>query len=450
VLSRVCLFAGALVLASVSWSLAASGWKEEQAKRLEQAGLKPGQTIDAASWEKVKTLIPEQMVEWVKKGDMLIKIGELKYDCDTDDEWKAASSKNEGKYDLDEGLELRDKSTGKNPLYIYGEPFPNIDWKKDPNAGIKMMHNLVVARHRPGSMQQSFSITWVNRQGAERDIYVDYNQYFYYSRQDGEQKNPKQFLEYGMPVIKSPNDIAGMITLTKRFIDKRPDDFFAYVPSIRRVKRLSGANRSDPFAGSDFDNDSQSGWQGKNTSMTWKVLEKKVALLPMGDKTVERWIPTTKRADGAWVVHHEGQEVLAGFEVPGSKGAPWFPANALWVMREIYVLEATPVDPYYGYGKQIYYFDPAIGLVHKIIYDKAGEYWKGFFNILMPVQWGDPVVHQTFASSSFYFTYDEKTNHGCSAWFFGTHAGKDFKMVYADPTIVPKDFSEDLLSTMSR
>ena len=44
----------------------------------------------------------------------------------------------------------------------------------------------------------------------------------------------------------------GMANLFIRHLDGRPDSVYAYVPAIRRVKRLSGANRSDPQMGSDM------------------------------------------------------------------------------------------------------------------------------------------------------------------------------------------------------
>ena len=51
----------------------------------------------------------------------------------------------------------------------------------------------------------------------------------------------------------SPYDMAGTAVLTWRYRDpKAEDNSFAYVPAIRRVRRMTPANRSDAMMGSDM------------------------------------------------------------------------------------------------------------------------------------------------------------------------------------------------------
>ncbi|MGV8073786.1 MAG: DUF1329 domain-containing protein [Syntrophobacteraceae bacterium] len=441
-----------LILGLADCSLAGSDWKEEQVKLFSEISVKPGDTVDSSNWEKVKDVLPPQVADWVKKGDMIVKVGEMKYDYDTDSGWKAATVKNEGKYDLDENLEIRDKATGKIPTYIYGEPFPNLDVAKDPNGAIKLAHNLIVARGRSGNQRSNFGIDWLSREaGCERSLYADLCIFHYYACPGGERQNHSGYHYLEFTNIKEPNDLEGMVTLTKRYLDSRPDDFYAYVPTIRRVKRLSGASRSDPFAGSDFVNDIETGWAGKNTSMKWKCLNKKIILIPVAEKDAERPVSTTKMPNGAWRLNPEGESILAGHEVQGSKVAPWIPVNVVWVPRMMYVLEATPVDPYYNFGKYEMYVDPGVGFCYDIIFDKAFTYWKTIVNIPICADWGDgPTKNRTFSSSSVYFCLDEKTNHGGYGYFFGTHQNHDFPIFYNDPTLTERDFAEGNISGKSR
>ncbi|WP_242117477.1 outer membrane lipoprotein-sorting protein [Aestuariivivens sediminicola] len=52
-------------------------------------------------------------------------------------------------------------------------------------------------------------------------------------------------------VFSSPKDVKGTSTLT--FTHKNgPDDQWLYLPSIKRVKRISSNNKSGPFVGSEF------------------------------------------------------------------------------------------------------------------------------------------------------------------------------------------------------
>lgn len=54
-----------------------------------------------------------------------------------------------------------------------------------------------------------------------------------------------------MVVFNSPKDVEGTATLT--FTHKQgPDDQWLYLPSIKRVKRISSSNKSGPFMGSEF------------------------------------------------------------------------------------------------------------------------------------------------------------------------------------------------------
>lgn len=54
-----------------------------------------------------------------------------------------------------------------------------------------------------------------------------------------------------MVVFKSPKDVQGTATLT--YTHKvGPDDQWLYLPSIKRVKRISSDNKSGPFMGSEF------------------------------------------------------------------------------------------------------------------------------------------------------------------------------------------------------
>ncbi|MGV8075518.1 MAG: DUF1329 domain-containing protein [Syntrophobacteraceae bacterium] len=451
VFHRVIVITVMLVLGLATWSYAGPNWKEEQAKMFSQISVKPGDSIDASNWQKVADLLPSYIANWVKTGDMVMKIGEMKYDYDVDAEWKAATDKNEGKYDLDEGLEIRDKSTGKIATYIYGSPFPNIDFDKDPNAAIKLAHNIAVQRGRCGNLRTGFGIDWLNKKtGFERRITVDFFAAYTYGAPGGEKPNPQGYMYLNYTNIKEPSDLEGMITLTKRYLDNRVDDFYAYVPAIRRVKRLSGSSRSDPFAGSDFTNDGEQGWAGKNTSMKWKYLSKKITLIPVQEKSIEMPIGATKLPNGAWKVNSSGgEEVLAVHEVQGAKGAPWIPVNVKWVPRYVYELEAIPVDPYYNWGKIGFYVDPAVGFCYTITYDKSMTYWKTLLNVPMCVEWGEP-KRRTFSSSSCYFAMDEKTQHGCLGYFLGMHHGKEFTVIYNDPTLTERDFSEGTMATKSR
>jgi hypothetical protein len=71
---------------------------------------------------------------------------------------------------------------------------------------------------------------------------------------------------------------------------------------------------------------------------------------------------------------------LYGYEEKGWQGAPWAPLNFVWVKKTVYVIEAVSKDPYYNYGRQEIWYDPELfHFKYKIVYDRAGKYWKTMY-----------------------------------------------------------------------
>jgi len=440
----------ALAMSFANAAVAGDDWKAKQEEMFSQIPVKPGDKIDTSNWAKVKDILPPSVVDYVKKGDLPMTIGEFEFDMSEDAEWKAASQKNDGKYTLNDDKAMVEKASGKIPEYIYGLPFPNIDWKNDPNAGIKVMYNFDLQRARVGIWNCVFPVEWIGRDGNERDLISDYQVYYFWGRPDGPQPNPGDYQEMNIIRITQPYDIAGMTTLTRRYRDARADDYYAYLPSIRRVKKLSGANRSDPFAGSDFVNDDSNGWFGKNTTMTWKVLDKKVVLVPMVNWALKEPLTAKKQPDGAWLVDRSKEPPTEGFTDPEYDGAPWMLTNFKFAPREVYVIESIPKDPYYNYGRTIYYFDPDGGFFYKIIYDRADEYWKTMLLTPMVVDWGDgEVKHRTFSTITWYAIIDDKTDHCSSCVAYGNYRNYKNWTKYMDPTIRQGMFEPSQIATLA-
>ncbi|MBI1260912.1 MAG: outer membrane lipoprotein-sorting protein [Rhizobiales bacterium] len=57
--------------------------------------------------------------------------------------------------------------------------------------------------------------------------------------------------DWSLMVFSKPRDISGTALLTYAHV-KEPDEQWLYLPAIKRVKRISSANKSGPFVGSEF------------------------------------------------------------------------------------------------------------------------------------------------------------------------------------------------------
>jgi Protein of unknown function (DUF1329) len=338
-----------------------------------------GDVIDETNWEKIEGMVPEPVLNYVKKGDLTIRVDDLAFDPR---EYMSPYDKqhlesNKGKYDLNEEGVIIEVQSGRPPDFIEGIPFPEIDLN-DPKAAPKIVFNNYYHGFTQGNLDWPTTIRWVGRGGQERSIEMSFKQFPMDGLPSRKEDTNKQNVErYTIIQITEPFDIAGTNILLWRYRDARPDSTFAYIPAIRRIRRMSPANRSDSYVGSDLCVDDAWVFDGKVTSFAWKLLGKQEGLLPYVYKTVQ---PLSNVGE-VWTTTERTARLEMNYETKGAQNAPWFPSEEtalVWVKRPVYVLELTAKDPYYNYGKQQLWVDAGNNhvAVFKVIYDRAGAYWK--------------------------------------------------------------------------
>jgi hypothetical protein len=354
------------------------------------ADVSPGDVIDKANWEKAEGLLPESVLNWVKSGDGVLKIGKLNYEqteffqpCVTE-----SMTSNAGKYEVDERGEIISAEGGKEPEFILGFPFPKID-PSDPRAGAKIMYNKEYHSYSFANIKYPWNMIWVGRStGHEREIgCTAYNFPFQGYPGARDLSNPEGMLKYTLFTVDSPVDVAGTAVLLWRFRGAKSDSNFGYLPAIRRVRRMSPANRSDSFVGSDICVDDAWGFDGKVSSFDWKLIRKQEALAPHLSPDPQRAVPNE---EGGWRSTKEITPVVHGFETEGWQGAPWFPVSLIWVKKPVWVIRATPKDPYYNFGDIEYWVDTDILFpAYSVIHDRAGNYWKTFLSSMTAFESND-------------------------------------------------------------
>lgn len=323
------------------------------------ADVKPGDRFDASNVDQISDLISPG-VEWCVKHGMPITITETKK-VEWPPEYKEATEKYSGQVKLSaDGRHLEN--------WVAGMPFPNID-PNDPQAGAKIMWNfdrkfLIT----DGQDLRNFDAdTGVINEGdkemtVERHFLLDHLRRLYYVGRLFVE--PKPVLEpndagihykQGLYPILEPFDLKGVGILSYRYEDPdRQDDTWLYLPSLRRVRRLSSSQRSDALFGQDTDVDSYYGYDGSPAWMDWKLL---------GEKTV------------LGVLHAKS------FPVKWAKGSGNFAFDDVWEKREVWVVEGVSKQPQYAYSKRIIYIDKEAWVVlYSDIYDRAGNLWKVWIN----------------------------------------------------------------------
>ncbi|MGH7820386.1 MAG: outer membrane lipoprotein-sorting protein, partial [Candidatus Binatia bacterium] len=166
--------------------------------------------------------------------------------------------------------------------------------------------------------------------------------------------------------LDEPADLRGAGILNFRYIDANvPDDTYMYLPALRKVRRLSVANRSDSFWGTDIDIDSIWCFNAKIPFWSFRVLAEKQILHPFHAGGYGR--------RDAWCAQPDG-----------ASGPKSFAFCLPWELRPIVIVEGTPTGyNQYAYSKRIAYIDKEwLSCSFSEAYDHGGQIWKAWYMAL--------------------------------------------------------------------
>jgi len=322
------------------------------------ADVSPGEVIDTGNAGKVKDVVSPGMY-WCVQHGWPMKIAEHKSIA-----WPAIYRQATEKYSSqvklgEDGLTMEG--------YVAGMPFPNVD-AADKDAAVKIMHNFSyrldmahddldlrnfdadtgpISAEEPLQVERHFLIDHFRRLWYVSRLYVD---------PKPELPNPDgiHYKETLHPLLE-PFDLKGVGFTYYRYLDPaRQDDSWLYMPSLRRVRRLSTAQRSDALFGQDTDVDSYGGYAGHMAWSTWKFVGEGEAL-------------------GVFHAEH--------FPVKWADGAANWAFDDVWEKRKVWIIEGESKLPQYAYSKRVIYIDKeTYAALYSDMYDRAGELWKIWVN----------------------------------------------------------------------
>src|SRR5919197_132825 len=296
------------------------------------ADVAPGDRITGENVAMAKDLISPGL-EWCIEHGFPITVTETKR-IEWPRAYRGATEKYSGQVKLSpDGLHVLN--------YIAGQPFPNID-PKDPKAAMKVLWNYnygflttddvdlrnfdadtgAIADHGPMSIERHFLLDHFRRLFWTGRLYVD---------PKPEMPNPNGYrAQQGLYPILEPYDLKGVGALGNRYIDPaRQDDSWLYLPSLRRVRRLSTSQRADALFGQDTDVDSYYGYSGHIAWMDFKYLGERELLSCYHAKSYPvKW---NEKVDWAF--------------------------DETWEKRHVYVIEGISKLPQYAYGKRVIFID---------------------------------------------------------------------------------------------
>jgi hypothetical protein len=316
-------------------------------------GLKVGDMLDQHNAQLAKDLLPPEILKHYEKGEYRNKI--VAYptgNAHWEKSFLEATEQNSTQLDVDARGTIIEKGTGKQPAYIYGLPFPIID-PKDPKAAVKIVWNQFLAYWYGGSSYNRTLVAMTSPKGLDRGIVAD--GWFHFL--DGQtpkyrEKNPMNLQSQFLGVVLKPADLQGTASLSWRYRDPdKRDSVWAFVPALRRVRAVSPANRSDGYLGSDISGDDGFFFDGKPEDFEWKLIGKRDALRIVDPLSVEGPLPLQPAPGGGWKVLTDRNPPTVGYDTPGWTGIAWAPTDSALAKRSFWVIEATPRDKYYLYGR---------------------------------------------------------------------------------------------------
>ena len=371
-----------------------------------------GHTIESLLTERRKILIREYHLKMKLKRSEPIQMP---------DHWVAATKKFSGQVQYDD--KARDVKG-----YVAGLPFPVINLE-DPYAGIKIAWNSFLATAL--SVNATVISAGFNQlsmdKGFERGPLGVNNQVRFTGRtSEPHALGDGSVVKKSVILTTAPYDNAGLGAFTINYRDGRPDDVWAYIKSVRRIRRISGNNWMDSLAGTDLVGDDNYALDAHpNWYKSFKVIGKRWILASAhgSDFNARAALPLEKRLNL--------QEKPYGM-----------PIDIAYEPREVFIVEGIPPDEH-PYSKKILYADVEIPSVfwEMDAYDRKGAYWKWASIIDAQCQHTDG---QPGLCPTDYPIYDFQKNHAT----FITVLSKGYKgNVKEDPEKYAPSIIEKMIAT---
>ncbi|NQZ96310.1 MAG: DUF1329 domain-containing protein [Myxococcales bacterium] len=326
-----------------------------------------GEVITFDDVRRLRPYLPEEF--WDNRDfffyeGMNLEIGPTQADYSAAREYAAATERYRG--------QPRIGPDGSLENYKAGQPFPmdEIDCAGDPQAGVKVMWDHKYQWRGSGGQPASFFYSYWDRgeqlplyyEGTASGVQLSRRVEKQFEKTDGDVFRGEKRTGAGGAQVDAPFDARGIMLLTFRYkSSERPraeaknDDTWVYVPTLRRVRRISTAQRTDAVAGTDFTLDDLFSFNGVVPQYEWECLEETLAIAPMNTKV--KAYPYERE-------HNFGPYGLSY-------------ADDRWELRDTFVMKMVPKNDDHPYRYKIIYLDKQTLTAHySFAYDRKEELWK--------------------------------------------------------------------------
>ncbi len=336
---------------------------------------KPGDVISFADADRIRPFVPPSYQDIMIFDGMRVEIAETT-DMSPADVYKQATLQHQGQVRLAED--------GAIENYVAGQPFDDMKFQAESapmetGDGYRAIWNFNFRWQSRGIAVKRFYGTWVREGGTHdttgqieahyegmfqgggtfpRILWGYYNRTYMNFRSDlaeqgyrmqGGWADNTEYRE--LTAFDEPFDIRGTAFLILRYTDPRKsDDSWAYIPNLRRVRRISVEVKSDSLLGTDHTIEDFYGFAGRPLEHEWRYVG---------------------RAKLLWVARQKSPYV----KYYGPNG--WAQIDQ-WELRDMHVIEQLPsFQPDHPYKRKYIFTDMNTGdCGYAESYDRADELWK--------------------------------------------------------------------------
>ena len=343
------------------------------------AAIPPGTIITAGNWQQYKQFIPVSL-QWLYSGkypwkvpagdDFSIVVGPT-VSIPMTHQFAIDTEKYSNQVKLDPmpngGFDIKG--------YVAGLPFPH---PAGPNAGIEILYNFYY-HYQPHVLKNYYRSLTIDRYQNESatEIIEVFNRLMHTSDVNTPIDNPLAggYFQSGMDEVTVPEQSKYTSALTM-FPDDvtRLEEFYVFLPSLRRSLRLSSAARCSPILGSDYLNDdNRDGFNGIPTQFKVTLLGEKKIIALVHENLITR-------------------QQRSSFTTTGLPG--WSkPITGKWELRDAYLLDIRALGSAaatYCYGSRVLYVDKENSTPLFVdLYDNSLKPWKVTVNRYGPIPIND-------------------------------------------------------------
>lgn len=346
--------------------------------------LRVGEVITAANADRIRPLIPDELEPIVIDGfgDLQMTIAETG-NYRPHPKFVEATTRFACQASLDEHGQIQN--------FRAGEPFPYSTWAQeatqhscdleadDPDFALKLAWNanfrwsgggINMARWAQSFWREAGDNTWKIAQGTYRRTYFSNRADLLPESTELVEGTDLEWAEYSESLF--PFDLRGTSFMVRRYRDSvaREDDAWAYLPNLRRVRRIPTGQKADSLQGSDSTLEDFFLFSGYVWNEDWRFVreEELVAVMDTERKcyplNVDGWDP-----DDEGIVGNDSHFNACRFGP--FKSMPF--VDERWERRTAVVLEQRSRRSGHPYSRKLLWYDKeTYSPLHFIAYDPEG------------------------------------------------------------------------------